>query len=274
MSTTYQSVVEDAAALAGLDLANLSTREVTFFNRAIAKRLRFCWDWFWWPPAMKIEQRYFRAEFNPATTYAQGAEVVYDYAYYRLEVTSSTGNLPTDATKWTALPDLDFYLPLAQDGETVIGTVKAVWTAHPVTGYASKLAFEITTRGIEFPQSQDMVPSIWVEFKTVLPSYAASAWVGRVYTAGEQVLGLGAPLGYEGDFYVCVSTTTATESPISAPAKWTKLEFPDYLAPAAAQGAYVDWLRSERRPQEAQSEEEMMYMALGRQRDNYPAPRR
>jgi hypothetical protein len=275
MPATYQSVVEEAASLAGLDLANLSTHEVTFFNRAINRRVRFAWDWWWWAPAMRIEQRFYRPVFNPATAYTLGAEVVYDYAYYILTAASSTGNLPTDTDYWSPIPDLDAYIPLDQADETPIGTVRTVWTAHPTTGYAQKLAFRITTRGIEFFSSLSVVPSVWVEFKTVLPAWTGAVWSnGATYAADTVVLFPGTTLGYEGDYYTCVSVTTAGQSPLTHPAKWSKVEFPDYLARAVAFGAYSDWLRAERRPDEAQAEEGQMYNLLQREKDNYPADRR
>lgn len=275
MPTTYQSVVEEAASLAGLDLANLSTHEVTFFNRAITRRVRFCWDWWWWPDAMLTEQRFFRPEFNPSTAYLLGAEVVYDYAYYILTAASSTGNLPTDTAYWEPIPDLDAYIPLDQEDQTVIGTVRNVWTAHPTTGYAQKLNFKITTRGIEFLCSRSIVPSVWVEFKTVLPSWTGTVWSNAAtYAVDDQVLYPGTTLGYEGDFYKVITATTAGQSPDTHSAKFEIIPFPPYLARAVAMGAYSDWLRAERRPAEAEAEEGQVYNLLQRERDNYPAERR
>lgn len=275
MPTTYQSVVEEAASLAGLDLQNLTTHEVTFFNRAINRRVRFAWDWWWWPPVMLIEQRFFRPVYNPATAYTLGAEVVYDYAYYILTAASSTGNLPTDTAYWSPVPDLDAYIPLAQEDETVIGTVRNVWTAHPTTGYAQKLAFKITARGIEFLCSLSVVPSVWVEFKTVLPSWTGTVWAsGSTYAVGARVLFPGTPLGHEGDYYEVITATTAGQSPLTHQAKFSLIEFPAYLAKPVAMGAYSDWLRAERRPGEAEAEEAQVYNYLQRERDNYPAERR
>jgi hypothetical protein len=45
--------------------------------------------------------------------------------------------------------------------------------------------------------------------------------------------------------------TTAGQTPTTHAAKWTLVEFPEFLARAVKVGAYADWLEAEERPQAA-----------------------
>lgn len=50
---------------------------------------------------------------------------------------------------------------------------------------------------------------------------------------------------YEGDWYECVSAAAAGESPGTHPAKWRKIEIPDFLAKPIAEIAIGSLLRTD-----------------------------
>jgi hypothetical protein len=124
------------------------------------------WERYAWPEWTRIEQREYRATYAGGTAYVTGDEVFYDGAYYRA-LSSTTGNLPTNAVYWEAATDMLKNIALEQAGETAIGEVIDVWSAdRRVATGAVRYGFEIMEDGL-LVASGPAQP--WVEF-TLRPS--------------------------------------------------------------------------------------------------------
>lgn len=231
--------------LAGFVVEQLTSTPLTQFKVKLNARLKTAWEHYWWPELMRSELRYYRDAYSSATTYAVGAQVYYATtgAYYEC-ILISTANAPSNATYWTQTMDLSAYISLDQTGQTAIGQVRGVYVDDPMSVEdPRRLPYLLGSTGIQV--IGDTVPKsvyVWFQLRPnefLGADYSATA----IYASGSTRYYASTTAGYEGDYWVTTATTAAAESPESAAAKWSRLEFPIWLREAVAHGTYTDWLR-------------------------------
>lgn len=244
---TFQSVIDRVCQLIGVAQTDLASDDLVAVKGFINAELETIWRHYWWPELMRSEERHYRADYDNATAYAIGAEVYYPTTGLYYECTdTSTGNLPTDTDYWSALTEIDAYVELDQTGQTEIGEVRGVFLEDPLTDREPRrVRWVAGPNGIHIVQ--DEIPaSVWVWFRLPPTAYygLSTAWAaGTTYTAGQVVYYVSATAGYEGDWWRCVTNTTAGQDPEDTAASWSKREFPETLREATAAAAYVRYLR-------------------------------
>lgn len=99
VSVDYDSVLFATADLCGLDRANLPTIDFQQLRAAHNRRLRFGWDYDFWPEIIRTQKRYFRPIYSTATAYTATTEVYWPGTrrYYQA-MTATTGNDPANAS--------------------------------------------------------------------------------------------------------------------------------------------------------------------------------
>lgn len=170
--------------------------------------------------------------YSATTTYTQGSRVYYPLTdtYYQLFAASSTGNLPTDATRWGVLVPFVRNIDFAQAGQTVIGECKEVWNRNPrsESRHARPIKFIIEDDGVRVLENE---PIVYVEFRLQVPS-----WTGGVYQAGGYASG--AQVYFNGDYYQALQTVTV-QDPTNA-AYWAVIAVPYVISKYIANAAYAD----------------------------------
>ncbi len=186
------------------------------------------------------ETSYGGEDYAATTTYAAGDRVFYPTTglYYACH-TASTGNAPTNTSYWGVLTVFDRYVDYEQSGQTVIGEVLEVWDGHPYRSYAAEpVDYVLSENGVQIVKN---CPYVWVQFRLRMDSLTGDAWdSATVYTAGQQVYYRTSST--RGNFYNCVTTTSAGESPVSAAAKWSVVELPLVLKGYLVSALHAEWL--------------------------------
>lgn len=173
-------------------------------------------------------------DWTAGTDYALGDTVrnLADGLIYQCH-TAHTAGASFDDTKFAELPAFVRSLDPRAAGETEIGDVASIWDRDPTTNRAARrMRFRLRQGIIQVLGTANVV---WVEFRPPPPNFSGvvrsdtatyAAGVTRFDTA-------------TGDFWTSNTSIAAGESPTSAPAKWDKVEFPEYLAEYVAQSAYA-----------------------------------
>ena len=111
-------------------------------------------------------REYAGEEYDAATAYVAGDVVEYDetglsYACH----TSTTGNLPTDTTKWGVLTEFVPYVSWTQSGELPIGDVEGLYYSDLTRFRGAKPAtWDRTRNGVE-PRDYPYPTQPWVHFR-------------------------------------------------------------------------------------------------------------
>ncbi len=162
---------------------------------------------------------------------------------------TSSGTI--DATKFGILTDFDPYVSRTQTSQTVIGDFLGMYLDDPrafknprrvdyTTDALGAHPFQVRTNGCGWGSCDHAVPNeVWVKFRLKCPNFDGVVYAaGTAYTAGVDVIYFeGSTLDLEGDYWSCVTTTTAGQSPETTAAKWERLEFPLWLRTAVARRA-------------------------------------
>lgn len=252
---SFQNVLREAAGLAGFTLARLSATPETQFRTFINRRAREQWAKHWWNQLMHAEERFYRDAYDATTAYATGDEVYYAGAYYRA-LSATTANLPTNATYWEQITDLDAYLELEQANQEPIGTVRLVARDNPLTTREPRpLPFRLSGTRL-WVLGDDVPASVYVWYREPAPYWLGDDFdAGATYAAGQVIYYEGAGVDYDGDFWTCLATTTAGQDPEDTPAKWERIDFPAWLCAPVAQAAFADWVRQDGNPEAARLED-------------------
>lgn len=191
------------------------------------------------------------ATYNNATAYVRGNQVYYPVTdrFYQLYAASSTGNLPTDASKWGVLTVFNRYVPYVQTGFTSIGDVIEVGRADPrVTTRDLPVNWWLSADGI---QVQTNTSFIWPTFKLRTIRLRGELWAnGTSYSIGDQAY---YDTGVVGNMYDCIQATTS--QPPTNTAFWTKTSIPLIFQRYLELGGYADWLRNDGQTDRADSTE-------------------
>lgn len=188
----------------------------------------------------QLQPSYGGSNYVAATAYAVGDTVFYPTTRRRyMAHTAGTGNLPSDTTYWGVLTDFDPYIADDQTGETEIGSVFAIYSANPRTTRTWKeVPFQRSVTGVQTIGGPNVV---WVEFRLVPPQFTGSDWDSdTAYTAGQQVY---FTISGAGNFYECLTATSAGDSPLTAASAWAVVEIPRIFDDYMAFGAAADWYR-------------------------------
>lgn len=153
--------------------------------------------------------------------------------------------VPTNTANWGRLTPFNRYIPFEQTGQPAIGEVLAAWDRDPrLTTKVTPLPVTISAEGFQFAQLKHAVAQVWLLFRIRRPELTGDAWdATAVYTSGCQVYF--ADAAGAGNFYDCLATTVAGESPATAPAKWQGVPLPYTFRQYLIQGGYADWLTSD-----------------------------
>ncbi len=206
---------------------------------------------------------YSGSDWAASTAYTQGTIVrnPSDGYFYQCH-TAHTSSSSFDSTKFGALVPFDRFIAYAQAAQTVIGDVVQVWSSNPrVYKSALEVGFELSQNGI---QICDAYNSVWVWYRIVIPRLSGDTFSPTAtYAVGNQVYFSSATVA--GNFYDCVATTSAGESPSSAAAKWSIVNLPRMFEDYMAYGAYVDSLTGDGQMDKARAEEARLMGWLARE---------
>ena len=170
-----------------------------------------------------------------ATVYAVGAIIFYPttgYYYQCHTAHTSSGTLIPTATggneRWGQLTEFDRYVSLTQTGETEIGDVMDCRTANPKThpNDSRALVWDNSENGIQILENAIYA---WVMFRLKRPRLLGDVFsTTATYAVDDQVYF--ASTTVRGNFYNCITATSAAESPSSASAKWSVVSIPEQFA--------------------------------------------
>lgn len=175
-----------------------------------------------------------------------------------------------DATKFGILTQFDPYVSKTQAGETEIGEFLGLYLDDPrLFKRPRRVVHAIDGQGahvLTAPHSVSnrcnadfAVPNeLYVKFRIPCPEFRGETFdVLETYVANADVVYFaGATTDLEGDFWRCVTNTSAGESPATAAAKWERLEFPAWLRTPVARRAFADWLRYGAQREAARAEDQ------------------
>ena len=125
-SIDYSTVESGVAAIAGIDPSNILAHEKILLAEYINDATRYCWDYYPWAEAVKVEKRNFREVFDRDQEYQVGDEVYSINKYYRMYDNQRRGTPPyddpeTDKLSWYELGDLNEDPEWSEEGFYKIG---------------------------------------------------------------------------------------------------------------------------------------------------------
>ena len=176
--------------------------------------------------------------FDPTVTYVQGQRVQYAGNVYQLFALTATGDLPTDPANWGYIAPFDAYVPYEQLGQTAFTVVENCYSANPrTTTRGNIINYFLSERGV---QVSTPIAFAWIQFRVRCPKLN-----GQIFNAGTAYT-VGSPMYYAsanvpGNFYTAVVTTTAGDTPETAPAKWAVIEIPRIFHRFLVIGMAADW---------------------------------
>lgn len=170
---------------------------------------------------------------------------------YVVHAATSLGNEPSaTGGEWGLVSVLERTVIYEQTGKTAIGTVEGVWDLDPRKNrMAKELEFLLTAEGVTVLPAVGLGSSVWMRIRKRAPILFGEAFdATAVYAVGDQVFygsdtaGAGS---YRGDFFDCVTATTAGQSPLTHAAKWTRVEIPARLRRYLERGGASEYMRGE-----------------------------
>lgn len=124
------------------------------------------------------------------------------------------------------------YVPGILDTFSRVGTVFGVFANDPLTSYdRAAVNFHLIDGAV---QLLDTATTVWLWFRKPCPSLLGNLFVTtETYAVGEQVYF--EPAGSRGNFYNCITATSAGQSPTTHAAKWDLVEIPEMFR------GYLEW---------------------------------
>ena len=128
---------------------------------------------------------------------------------------------------------------------TPLGEVFSAWDRDPrVTTKTTKTPYTVTSDGFAFTTLRHVPAYVWLFYRLQRPTLTGAAWDATlVYASGQQIYFVDAQ--GNGNFWTCSATTTAGQSPTTAPSKWVVVALPYIFREYLVQGGYADWLTSD-----------------------------
>jgi hypothetical protein len=197
---------------------------------------------------------YSGANWSSGVSYAVGDIRFYpvDGNHYQCHTAhTSSGTLTPDATggneRWGVLTPFERYVDYLQAGQTEIGNVMDVKDANPRPSWQWDSLNKQTLNDRVYVL--DNVTRVWLDFRLRRPKLTGTFFdTATTYTVNAQVYFT--PTGGLGNFYKCVTATSAGESPSSAPAKWSVVEIPQAFEGFLIYSAYAKLLTADEQYEE------------------------
>jgi hypothetical protein len=197
---------------------------------------------------------YAGANWASGTVYAVGDIIFYpvDAAFYQCHTAhTSSGTLVPDATggneRWGVLTPFARYVDYLQTGQTRIGYVMDVKTSNPrISKQWDSLAKQTLEDRVYV---LDAVKRVWLDFRLRRPRLTGDFYSSSSgYAIGAQMYFV--PSGEVGNFYNCIDTAAAGESPSTDPLKWEVVEIPEGFDGFLIWSAFGKMLTAEERADE------------------------
>jgi hypothetical protein len=201
----------------------------------------------WWA---ECATSYSGEDWAALTEYALGT-IVYRpelARYYQCHTAHTSGASFGGSTYWGILTEFDAYISYTQTGETEIWEQGEIilWALNPrATTRATIIPSFLSENGIQPLGNYPARP--WVEYKIRVPNLFGEVFdAATIYAAGDQVQfettsGRVAFI----NFYTCLDTTVAGESPSTDPELWARVELPDVFKHYLGAKGAVAWLAGE-----------------------------
>ena len=184
------------------------------------------------------------ADYEATVDYAQGDQVYYRGNTFQCHTATTAGTLPSNTSYWGQRHEFQREISYTQSGQTEIGLVAAVTNYNPrIHTRGTELNWQLTSTGIVVKGDAS---SAWVSFRERCPKLIGDTFdADTAYLVGQQVYYAGTSGSTEerGNFYDCVTATSAGETPLSAPSKWAKVELPRIFHKPLVQGMASAWVR-------------------------------
>ena len=214
-------------------------------------------------------ESYSASNYDNSKAYVQGDMVFYPDTdrFYQLHAASSTGNLPTDTTRWGVLTEFDRYVAYAQSGKTVLDTphVLGVFDKNPhIHADAQKLTSFLSNNGVQVIEDKT---AVYIDLRIREPQLKGNAWTSSTaYSVGQQVYypDDDTVTATRGNFYECISATSIGESPDTQPAKWSKIEIPLEFGIYLKHAGAADFLDGEKEFARAKTQNDLADEELAR----------
>jgi hypothetical protein len=195
---------------------------------------------------------------SASVAYAVGDIIYYpvDDLYYQCHTanTSSTTLTPDAAggdERWGALAPFVRYVEFAQAGKTLIGDVMDVKDSNPRVTRRWKSIDKETLEDRVYVL--DNVKRVWLDFRLRRPQLTGNFYdETEAYAVGAQVYFTPSTAGAVGNFYDCVATASAGDTPETDADKWDLVELPQAFEGFLIWSAYSKLLTSEDEPEERQ----------------------
>jgi hypothetical protein len=220
-TTHFSPILFNALQLSGQDRHIVSDETFAQFRDLITERIRMIWESNDWPDIVRF------TDITSTITAVDGLV---------------QAGIPADA-----------------------GEVLTCYDRSPLASTrAMQLSFRLTDDGTTQKLTFLSDPStVWCEYRIKRPELNGDLFSTSVaYAVGSQCYfdsgsntGSYTPVAgkpHYGNFYTCLTATTAGQSPSTNPEKWSIITIPYLFAGYAARGAYADWLRSELQIEAAQ----------------------
>ncbi len=242
---TYKSVYEAIIRMRGYDpeTASVSAGEQGRIAELVNERMVESYERAFWPEAMLVEQRQYRADWNEELTYALNDEVYYDGVYYISLQNSNIGQNPeTETDYWSEVGD-DFLrtIDFQQQGETEIGSVDlgaCAFDYDPRIYRGKGIIRDVEYYGDGIIITADEAPvRPWLKFRPPTPRFTATAWSESTsYAIGD--------LCYYADTGLCYKALASStgKNPVSETDYWAPVEFPLFLKRYIVHCTHADWL--------------------------------
>ena len=211
----------------------------------------------------ECETAYTADDWAAGEVYAVGDQVrnPADERYYQC-ITAHTAGASFDATKFGILTAFARYIEYAQTGKTAISEV--IWAGNKsrrIYTTAQRYDYELTETGIQFA---DSLSTVWIEYSVRAPTLFGSAYSATAtYAAAQQIYFSSTTT--KGNYYDCLSSTSAGQSPDTHASKWSLVEIPYIFRGFIAHHAYALWLISDGQTDKAAGFKQEAFAALARE---------
>lgn len=195
-----------------------------------------------------------------ATTYAVGDIIFYpvDANHYQCHTAhTSSGTLIPTATggneRWGVLTPFERYVDFLQTGQTKIGSVQAVASANPLPNYQWDSVAK-TTRNNRVYILENLT-RVWINFRLRRPKLTGALYDSTAaYAVDDQVYFT--PSDGPGNFYTCIATASAGDTPETDTDKWEVVEIPEEFEGNLICNAYAALLTADEQYDERKRAEE------------------
>jgi hypothetical protein len=166
-----------------------------------------------------------------------------------------------DWPEWTLIeqrtPNPAHYIDFAQVGQSVIGRVLKVYLRDPQADRGVfDTPFKLSASGVFCGFEHGS--SVWLKYIKPAPQYTAVAWTSAAtFNLGD--LTFDPTAGSAGGSVYASAQATNTNHPVTDPAWWTLVPFPEQIAIMVIRGAYAEALREEGQTDKANAEEQIAF---------------